>query len=541
MVLLVELVFVIQPTKEDIEHFKAGLNKYRYDFCRLVYHIFPFGQKGHDLEQMAPYDWQMEEWQKLSKHLQNPETRYDLYRLCISSGNGAAKTAFGAMTLLMLMFTQQLRARVTANTDPQMKATVWPEYDVWFRHARYAEVFFEKFGTSIKAKNDQLASTWRIDTFTWSEEAPAAISGLHNKGRAVSYVFEEAPGIPAKIFEYANGAFGDTLTIKIWMAFGNSDDPTSKFEQNMSSPLWHSKRIDTRTLGHMDKKWIDDLLRECNGNEDHDDFRVRVRGMPRKSAKDSIISSENVEAAFERSEKFDSGSVESLPCILTCDPAWSGGDETVIAYRQGNYACVLERYKLDRAAKENHTLTYQKLCHWEHTLSADVVLIDQAEGTGIQSMAQNHGKNTWYLVSFAAKPTDTPEHKDSEYANIRAQMYYEFNAFLQQGGVLDCRDEADIEMTKKQLTWAKGTRHKVTMKKMVEPKVEIKDRVGQSPDVADALVLTCAMRVTERNPENVIETNVDGQLLIGGQPHRMPDHPLPYADLDDVIYSRLYD
>lgn len=530
------------PSKEEIELFKKLINENRYDFCKLVYIIFPFGEQGHDLEQKEPYEWQMEEWRKLSIHLGNPETRYDLYRLIISSGNGAAKTAFGSMTLLMLLYTQQLRARVTANTDPQMKATVWPEYDVWFRNARFNDIFFEKFGTSIKAKNDKLASTWRIDTFTWSEESPSAISGLHNKGRAAAYVFEEAPGIPAKIWEYANGAFGDTLTIKIWMAFGNSDDPSSKFEQNMESPLWHSLRIDTRTLGHMDKQWIDDLLRECNGNEDHDDFRVRVRGLPRKTARDSIISSENVEAAALRSKDFDTAQVASLPCILTCDPAWQGGDETVIAYRQGHYVCVLEKYKLDRTMKENHSLTFQKLCHYEHSLSADAVFIDQAEGTAVYSMAQNVGKTSWFLVHFNNKPTDTPESKDSEYANIRAQMYYEFNKLLLEGAVLATRDPEDMEITKKQLIWAKGSRHKITMKKSVEPKIDIKDRVGSSPDIADALVLTCAVKVTERLPENSIDTDSDGQALVtGALAFKMPEHPSPYADIDDVTYRNLYD
>jgi len=67
------------------------------------------------------------------------------------------QTAFGCMTMLMLMYTQQLRARMTANTDPQMKSVIWPEYDIWFRRARFVDEFFEKFGTSIKAKNPQLA------------------------------------------------------------------------------------------------------------------------------------------------------------------------------------------------------------------------------------------------------------------------------------------------------------------------------------------------------------------------------------------------
>ena len=193
------------------------------------------------------------------------------------------------MTMLMLMYTQQLKARLTANTDPQMKQIVWPEYDLWFRRARYHDEFFEKFGTSIKARNEQLAETWRIDTVTWSEQSPQAISGLHNMGKACAYLFEEAPGIPAIIWQYASGAFTEKNTIKLHMAFGNSDDPESKFEQNMGSPLWNSRRIDTRTLSHIDPKQVQAWLIDAGGDEDNDDFRVRVRGLPRKSAKDSII------------------------------------------------------------------------------------------------------------------------------------------------------------------------------------------------------------------------------------------------------------
>lgn len=524
---------------EDIALFQKLINENRYDFCKLVYIIFPFGQKGHALEKMAPYDWQMEEWAKLSKHLTDPKTRYETYRLIVSSGNGAAKTAFGAMTFMMLMYTQRLRARITANTDPQMKSVVWPEYDVWYRHARFHEEFFEKFGTSIKAKNEQLAETWRLDAVTWNETSPASISGLHNKGGAIAYIFEEAPGIPAIIWQYASGAFTETDTIKIFLAFGNSDDPESKFEQNMVSPLWNSRRIDTRTLIHIDKKQIEDWLLECNGNEDHDEFRVRVRGLPRKTSRDSIISIENVMAAFGRAKGFDKDQVAQLPCILTCDPAWTGGDDTCLSYSQGHYAKLLEKYKLDKAAGDTHMLTYQKLCYWEKELGADAVFIDQAEGTAVYTLAINAGKTSWYLISFASSPTDTPEAKDSEYANIRAQMYYEFNKWLLKGGILDTREPEWKDIVVKQLCWAKGTRHKITAKKLVESKSEIKARVGQSPDVADSFVLRGAHIVMERLPEN--DGTAHDRFQIGQGALRMPDHRVSYDDDIECDYGRLYD
>lgn len=529
------------PHQEDIKLFQEMLSEFRYDFCKLVYIIFPFGEVGHELEHMRPYKWQMEEWAWLSKRLSDPVTRYEATRIIFSSGNGAAKTAWGAMTLMMLMYTQQLKARMMANTDPQMKSVVWPEMDLWFRRARFHEQFFEKFGTSIKAKNEALSETWRIDTVTWNETSPAGISGLHNKGRAIAYLFEEAPGIPAIIWQYANGAFTETETIKIFMAFGNSDDPESKFEQNMTSPLWHSRRIDTRTLEHIDKNFVTDLLMECNGNEDADEFRVRVRGMPRKTSKDSIINLENVQAAIARAKDFDKEQVGILPVVLTCDPAWRGGDSTCIAYRQGNYCCLLDNYKLDGAAGETHMLTYQKLCHYERDLKADAVLIDSGEGTAIYTLAMNAQKTSWELISFAGSANDTPESKDSEYGNIRAQMYYEFNKWLMKEGIIDSRDPEWFEVIKRQLCWTKGSRHKVTGKKLAEPKLEIKARVGQSPDIADAFILTQARQLFERLPENSPE-GVDGRILIGGTPYVMPEHGSPYIDsILEADYTDLYD
>jgi len=524
-----------EPSKEDIQLFTKLINTHRYDFAKLAYLTFPFGEKGTDLEEMYPYDWQIEEWNKLSKHLQDPATRYTTYRLVISSGNGSAKTAWGAMTLIMLLFTQRLKARITANTDPQMKQIVWPEYDIWFRRARFIDHFFEKFGTSIKAKNEKLSESWRIDTVTWSEQSPAAISGLHNKGGATVYVFEEAPGIPAIIWQYASGAFTETGTIKIHMAFGNSDDPESKFEQNMNSPLWNSRRIDTRTLSHIDPKQIESWLIDCGGDDDHDDFRVRVRGLPRKSAKDSIIKLETVEAALARRKGFDIASVKNFPVVLSCDPAWTGGDETTIWYRQGPYKCLLERYKLRKENGETHQLTYNKLCYWERRLSADAVYIDQGEGTAIYTLAMNAEKYHWVLISFANSPTDKVDVKESEYANIRAMMYYHLNKDLLQGGVLDSRKEEWVEDIKKQLCWTKGTRHKITHQKIAEPKADIKARVGKSPDIADGAVLLFAHEIQDKLPEH--ETDGDGQLLVGGGAMRMVEHKTDYEDTYDNLYD----
>ena len=66
----------------------------------------------------------------------------------------------------------------------------------------------------------------------------------------------------------------------------------------------------------------------------------------------------------------------------------------------------------------------------------------------------------------------------------------------------------------KQIGYTKGDRHKITMKKLAESKKEIKARVGESPDLADGLVLRFARQLMGRNPENEgQEQLMDGRLL----------------------------
>ena len=516
----------------QLELFKQLVQSNKFDFCKLVYIIFPYGEPGHPLEHKKPHDWQMIEWQKMSDWFNNPLTRDMTYKKAISTGNGSGKTAWACQTILMLMYTHMLRGRLTGNTKPQLTQVVWPEYDKWFTFARYSTTFFEKFGESIKSRDEKKADQWQFSMFTWDEQNPAAVSGLHNEGNATAYVMEESPGIPANIFQYANGAFTDINTIKVWLALGNSDDPDSKFEKMMNDPDWNPVRIDTRTLPHVSKDFIATVLKECGGDEDADDFRVRVRGLPRKTNADSIINRDRVRDAFDRAEGFDIGSVNRLPAILTCDPAWTGGDFTTIWYHQGNYSKLLNAYQLNASLGEDHKVTYDLLVGYEKQYRADAVWIDQGEGTAIKTLANQDQRYHWDLVSFASSPTDHPDRQQSEYANMRAQLYFEARKYFNDGAaVLDIGDDIDIPALKlkiaggsvetkeqlkdyviMQLGYTKGDRHKITMKKLAESKKEIKARVGESPDFADGMVLRFTRTLLDRQPENEVPENLSGRF-----------------------------
>jgi hypothetical protein len=316
----------------------------------------------------------------------------------------------------------------------------------------------------------------------------------------------------------------DVNTIKVWLAFANSDDPESQFEQNMMSAGWHSLRIDTRTMPHVSKEFVQGILDDCNGNEDADDFRVRVRGLPRKSSSDSIISAARVQSGLNG--RVDRESMRMLPVVLTCDPAWTGGDETCIWVHQGNWSRLLEKYKLNKLVGDTHLKTYIKLCEYEKEYGADYVWIDQAEGTALFTMAQAQSKHHWELISFANSANDALEFKDSQYQNMRAQMYYEAEKWLAKGGVLESARAEWVEYISKQLCWTKGTRNKGSLKKQAEPKEDIKKRVGQSPDIADGFVLRFARVVYDRREENMLPAERE----VFGVNTQVEEYD-PYADM----------
>src|SRR5690606_38411278 len=147
------------------------------------------------------------------------------------------------------------------------------------------------------------------------------------------------------------------------------------------------------------------------------------------------------------------------------------------------------KYKLKDIVGADHKYTYDKLCEFERIYKIDAVHIDQGEGTGIWTYANNDGRSHWELISFSNTPNDQPTFELSEYSNMRAQIYYEANKWLIAGGILDAEQPEWIDDIEKQLCWTKGSRHKKHGKKLCESKLEIKDRVGKSPDVADGFVL----------------------------------------------------
>jgi hypothetical protein len=65
---------------------------------------------------------------------------------------------------------------------------------------------FKMTATALFSMDPEHERTWRMDMVPWSERNTEAFAGLHNQGKRILLVFDEASAIPDLIWEVAEGA-----------------------------------------------------------------------------------------------------------------------------------------------------------------------------------------------------------------------------------------------------------------------------------------------------------------------------------------------
>ena len=408
-------------------------------------------------------------------------------RLAVASGHGIGKSALVAWIILWAISTMtDARGVVTANTDTQLRTKTWPELTKWYRRCLTSH-WFKCTATSIFSLDKDREKTWRFDMIPWSESNPEAFAGLHNEGKRIVVIFDEASRIHDLIWEVTEGALTDDDTQIIWAVFGNPTRNTGRFKQCFTKyrHRWSTRQIDSRTVKITNKKQIQEWLEDYGENSDF--FKVRVRGVfPSMSVK-QFISVDDVDAALGRHLK--KTQYKFAPKIIGVDPAWSGDDDFVIYFRQGLYSKVLGKY----SKNDNDIEMANIIARFEDEYKADAVFVDAGYGTGIVSAGTTMGRS-WILVWFGGGSTD------AGCLNKRAEMWNEMKKWLKQGGAIENDDTIYEDLI------GPETVPRFDGKIQLESKEDMKKRGLASPNHADALALTFAQPVVNN------ETQVQGPV-----------------------------
>ena len=246
-------------------------------------------------------------------------------------------------------------------------------------------------------------------------------------------------------------------------------------------PAWIALRFRVDETHALEKEEVARLRRELSESA----WRQEMLCDFSASADDALIPIDLVSDACARRVSYRD--VEGMPRILGVDVARFGSDASVLYRRQGLQAYPpvvlhgLDNMELaDRIAGEMAEFR------------PDAVFIDAGQGQGVIDRLRHMGHEV-AEIPFGGKPL-----QEGRFLNRRSEMWYRMREWLKAGGCLDVSGGEGMRVKSELSTpryWYDGAGRIV-----LEPKDRIRERLGASPDAADALALTFAAPVAAPQP-----------------------------------------
>lgn len=478
------------PMLEMVE----DIAKFTHDPGGFARYAFPWAE-GDLHDSKGPREWQAQINNAISEHLKNPVTRHQPLNIAVSSGHGIGKSAEIAMLTSWAMSTcEDTKVIITAGTGTQLATKTVPEVSKWFRRACNAS-WWDVNATSIRYRSEKRQANWRADFITWSEYNTEAFAGMHNKGKRILLIFDEASAIADKVWEVAEGALTDEDTEIIWLAFGNPTQATGRFRAcfGQFAHRWKHFHVDSRNVDGTNKeqiaKWVDDY------GEDSDFVRVRVRGEFPRVGSNQFIGSDVVTAC----RKFKAESLGTYPKIMGVDVARFGDDQTVMILRQGRKAEILGKFR-GKDVAEVTALTIQMM--EDHQVDATVV-----DSDGIGAPVYDNLKFRGYGRRLFEFHGGKPANNTSAYFNQRAEAWGLMRDWLTAGAEIPNDPELEMQLSAPQYGFSPQ------QQVQLEKKDDMKKRCPElgSPDCGDALAMTFAVNVRPTPPPEPPRPMILGQ------------------------------
>ena len=456
---------------DDLGVLIERLAQYVRDPLGFVYFAFEWGE-GELRDRAGPEPWQAALLQRVGRGL-SPEIAI---QEAVASGHGVGKSTLVSWIILWAMSTAtDTRGVVTANTETQLKTKTWVELAKWYR-LFIGRDLFRLEATALFSRDPDRAKTWRTDMVAWSQANPEAFAGLHNQGRRVFMIFDEASSIPAVIWETASGFLTDSNTERMWFVFGNPTKSTGRFREAFrENSEWHTTQVDARDIAFTNKRQF--AAWERAYGEDSDYFRIRVKGVFPRSGESEFISAAVIAEAQAREalpQRFD-------PLIIGVDVARYGDDETVLVVRKGRDARSTPAIRLRGLDTMQVAARVVELAQ---SLRADAVFIDGGGvGGGVVDRCRQLRLGV-HDIQFGAKADRSDFVTEGErYANKRAEIWGAMRAWLVTGALEESQDLRDQLVGP---TYTFNGKDEIQL----ERKADMRARGVASPDWADALALT---------------------------------------------------
>jgi hypothetical protein len=472
------LTRVNNPAFLAVDEILGEAAQFRNDPLNFVYWNYPWATQDTILEKFSgPDQWQVDTLGEIGEELIKGAYNGCLVQKAIRSGHGTGKSALVGMLCDWALTTMaRTRGVVTAMTEPQLRTKTWPEIAKWHSMSM-AQYLFEVQGRSIIAKGvdqggEPLSMVWRIDAVPWSVQAPSAFAGLHNFGRRILLIFDEASEIDDEIWRVSRGALTDKETQIVWLVMGQPTQTSGEFFRCFMGNEWSHRTLDSRNSRFVNQALLQSWKDEYG--EDSDFFRVRVRGLPPRAGISNFIPLEWVQAARRR--EVDRNMWISMPKRMSVDPARFGDDTSVITLRQGMHVLKQWSYSgLDGPDLAARAVTEV----WQQFPGITGCAVD-AIGIGASCCDALRRVRGFPLleVNVAAPAVD-----EQTYFNLRAELWGRMRKWLETGEI---PDDEELEKQLTNLKYGFDNRSRIQL----QSKKDLKGEGYPSPDKADSLALS---------------------------------------------------
>lgn len=380
------------------------------------------------------------------------------------------------------------KGAATSVSEKNIDDNLWPELAKWMGRSEFLKEAFDWTKNRVFAKDHP--EDWFMSKRTWPKSADAqqqseTLAGLHADW--LLFVLDESGGIPSavmataeagltapwgKIIQAGNptqlsGPLYDAVTRhrKLWYVITINGDPDNPKRAKRVPIQWAREQI--KMYGR-ENPWV----------------IVNVFGEFPPGSLNTLLSPDEVQAAMDRYGRIKEVDYQWMQRRLGVDVARFGGDRSVIFPRQGKWTTKPIEMRLQDTVQIAGRVQLADR-NWRKEmpdrLDDIVTFVDDTGHWG-------HGViDNLRAVGFNAIPVNfSAPGFDKRYKNRRAEMWLTMAEWIKSGGSLPPIDQLIPELTTPEYMFA-GNQF------IMEEKKQIKERLGFSPDLADALALTFAV------------------------------------------------